>query len=126
MSNEEFIHLMLEAVDGFLVAVASDGEILHCSENIVSILGHLPNDLVNNSIFGMLYSTEAPEMYRRLASSAQVVNESFDSDECLSKQDSLSPPSSCLHLDQSLPSFRNLNVVEEARDMGDANDPSET
>ncbi|CAG0915456.1 unnamed protein product [Notodromas monacha] len=124
LSNEEFIHLMLEAVDGFLISVASDGEILHTSDNIVSILGHLPSDIINNSIFGMLYSTEAPDVYRRLANSMLSLNDDTEDtgDSFAAKQDSMSPPSSCLHLDQTCPSMRNLTVADESND-GDLAEP---
>lgn len=39
--NEEFTLLMLEALDGFIMAFSSHGQILHASENITQQLGYL-------------------------------------------------------------------------------------
>lgn len=43
LSNEEFTQLMLEALDGFIIAVTTDGSILYVSDSITPLLGHLPN-----------------------------------------------------------------------------------
>lgn len=42
LSNEEFMHLILEAFDGFIVVFSSSGRILYTSGNITSLLGYLP------------------------------------------------------------------------------------
>lgn len=42
LSNEEFMHLILEAFDGFIVVFSSCGRILYTSGNITSLLGYLP------------------------------------------------------------------------------------
>lgn len=42
LSNEEFTHLILEALDGFIVVFAANGRIYYASESITSLLGHLP------------------------------------------------------------------------------------
>lgn len=42
LSNEEFTHLMLEALDGFIIVFSSDGNIYYASESVTSLLGHLP------------------------------------------------------------------------------------
>lgn len=42
LSNEEFTHLILEALDGFIMVFSSTGEIYYASESITSLLGHLP------------------------------------------------------------------------------------
>lgn len=42
LSNEEFTHLILEALDGFIVVFAASGQIYYASESITSLLGHLP------------------------------------------------------------------------------------
>lgn len=41
LSNEEFTQLMLEALDGFIMAFSAHGQILHASESITPLLGHL-------------------------------------------------------------------------------------
>lgn len=42
LSNEEFTHLILEALDGFIMVFSSSGKIFYASEGITSLLGHLP------------------------------------------------------------------------------------
>ncbi|XP_048461225.1 neuronal PAS domain-containing protein 2-like [Rhincodon typus] len=42
LSNEEFTQLMLEALDGFLIALSADGNIIYISDSVSSLLGHLP------------------------------------------------------------------------------------
>ena len=48
LSNEEFTHLILEALDGFIMVFSSSGKIYYASEGITSLLGHLP---VSNFVF---------------------------------------------------------------------------
>lgn len=42
LPNEEFTHLILEALDGFIIVFSSSGKIHYVSESITSLLGHLP------------------------------------------------------------------------------------
>lgn len=42
LPNEEFTHLILEALDGFIIVFSSTGKIYYTSESITSLLGHLP------------------------------------------------------------------------------------
>merc|ERR1719397_2446700 len=42
LSNEEFSHLMLEALDGFIIVLGTDGHILYTSESMASLLGYMP------------------------------------------------------------------------------------
>lgn len=42
LSNEEFTHLMLEAVSGFIMVLSSNGQIQYASESIITLMGHLP------------------------------------------------------------------------------------
>lgn len=42
LSNEEFTHLILEALDGFIMVFSSTGKVFYVSESITSLLGHLP------------------------------------------------------------------------------------
>lgn len=42
LPNEEFTHLILEALDGFIIVFSSSGKIHYTSESITSLLGHLP------------------------------------------------------------------------------------
>lgn len=46
LSNEEFTHLILEALDGFIMVFSSNGQIFYASESITSLLGHLPVSMI--------------------------------------------------------------------------------
>ena len=52
LSNDEFVHLMLEAINGFVLAlsVTDNGRVLYASEGITWLLGHLPNALVDKYV----------------------------------------------------------------------------
>lgn len=45
LSNEEFTHLVLEALDGFIMVFSANGKICYVSESITALLGHLPVNL---------------------------------------------------------------------------------
>ena len=51
LSDEEFVHLMLEAVDGFILVISLDdhGRILYASEGLACLLGKY--DICNNDIY---------------------------------------------------------------------------
>uniref|UniRef100_A0A1B6CYF0 Circadian locomoter output cycles protein kaput n=1 Tax=Clastoptera arizonana TaxID=38151 RepID=A0A1B6CYF0_9HEMI len=66
LSNEEFAHLILEALDGFIMVFSSSGRILYASDSITSLLGHLPNDLLNMTIYDMVYDEDQTELYNML------------------------------------------------------------
>ncbi|KAM5146663.1 circadian clock protein PASD1 [Mantella aurantiaca] len=68
LSNEEFTQLMLEALDGFLIALTTDGMIIYVSDSVSSLLGHLPSDLVDQNILNFLPEREHGEVYKLLAS----------------------------------------------------------
>lgn len=42
LTNEEFTHLILEALNGFIIIFATNGRIFYASESITSLLGYLP------------------------------------------------------------------------------------
>ncbi|XP_035680970.1 neuronal PAS domain-containing protein 2-like isoform X1 [Branchiostoma floridae] len=58
LTNEEFSQLMLDATNGFMLAINKQGKILYVSENVTSLLGHLPNDLVGNTLGDMVHEKE--------------------------------------------------------------------
>ncbi|KAM4696421.1 circadian clock protein PASD1 [Rhinophrynus dorsalis] len=66
LSNEEFTQLMLEALDGFLIALTTDGMIIYVSDSVSSLLGHLPSDLVDQNILNFLPEREHGEVYKLL------------------------------------------------------------
>uniref|UniRef100_A0A8B9FPN2 Uncharacterized protein n=1 Tax=Amazona collaria TaxID=241587 RepID=A0A8B9FPN2_9PSIT len=67
LSNEEFTQLMLEALDGFLIALTADGIIIYVSDSVSSLLGHLPSDLVDQNILNFLPEREQSEVYKLLS-----------------------------------------------------------
>jgi hypothetical protein len=67
LSNEEFTHLMLEAIEGFLLVFsAADGSIVYASESVTSLLGHLPDDLAGRSMYEMVAEADKPRLYSTL------------------------------------------------------------
>ncbi|XP_069057159.1 circadian locomoter output cycles protein kaput isoform X7 [Pleurodeles waltl] len=67
LCNEEFTQLMLEALDGFFLAVMTDGNIIYVSESVTPLLEHLPSDLVDQSIFNFVPEREHSEVYKILS-----------------------------------------------------------
>ncbi|XP_013009795.1 neuronal PAS domain-containing protein 2 isoform X2 [Cavia porcellus] len=74
LSNEEFTQLMLEALDGFIIAVTTDGSILYVSDSITPLLGHLPSDVMDQNLLNFLPEQEHSEVYKML-SSPMLLNE---------------------------------------------------
>ncbi|CAF91831.1 unnamed protein product, partial [Tetraodon nigroviridis] len=67
LSNEEFTQLMLEALDGFFIAIMTDGNILYVSESVTSLLEHLPTDLVDQNLLNFLPIGEHSDVYKALS-----------------------------------------------------------
>ncbi|XP_051882515.1 neuronal PAS domain-containing protein 2-like [Pristis pectinata] len=68
LSNEEFTQLMLEALDGFFIALTTDGNIIYVSDSITPLLGHLPSDIIDQNILNFLPEQEHREIYKLLSS----------------------------------------------------------
>ncbi|XP_072108791.1 circadian locomoter output cycles protein kaput isoform X2 [Mobula birostris] len=66
--NKEFTQLMLEALDGFLMAVTTDGSIIYVSENVTPLLEHLPSDLLDQNLLTFLPEVEHSTVYKFLSS----------------------------------------------------------
>ncbi|XP_036670677.3 circadian locomoter output cycles protein kaput isoform X4 [Drosophila suzukii] len=58
LSNDEYTHLMLESLDGFMIVFSSMGSIFYASESITSQLGYLPQDLYNMTIYDLAYEMD--------------------------------------------------------------------
>uniref|UniRef100_A0A3B4AUZ7 Circadian locomoter output cycles protein kaput n=1 Tax=Periophthalmus magnuspinnatus TaxID=409849 RepID=A0A3B4AUZ7_9GOBI len=84
LSNEEFTQLMLEALDGFFIAIMTDGNILYVSESVTSLLEHLPADLVDQNLLNFLPVGEHSEVYKALSTHPSDM-ESLNSDYLKSK-----------------------------------------
>ncbi|EFN76178.1 Circadian locomoter output cycles protein kaput [Harpegnathos saltator] len=66
LSNEEFTHLILEALDGFIMVFSSNGRIYYVSESVTSLLGYLPNELESTTIYDITYQEDQPHLYNIL------------------------------------------------------------
>ncbi|XP_071264390.1 clock circadian regulator b isoform X1 [Salvelinus alpinus] len=67
LSNEEFTQLMLEALDGFFIAIMTDGNIIYVSESVTSLLEHLPSDLQDQNLLNFLPLNEHSAVYKALS-----------------------------------------------------------
>ncbi|NXO04664.1 NPAS2 protein, partial [Rhinopomastus cyanomelas] len=79
LSNEEFTQLMLEALDGFIIAVTTGGSIIYVSDSITPLLGHLPGDVLDQNLLNFLPEQEHSEIYKML-SSCMLMTDSASSD----------------------------------------------
>ncbi|XP_014215354.1 circadian locomoter output cycles protein kaput isoform X2 [Copidosoma floridanum] len=68
LSNEEFTHLTLEALDGFIMVFSSSGRIYYASESITSLLGYLPSEVVNSTVYEITFQDDQSHLYNILAS----------------------------------------------------------
>ncbi|XP_076650240.1 circadian locomoter output cycles kaput protein Clock [Halictus rubicundus] len=66
LSNEEFTHLILEALDGFIMVFSSSGRIYYVSESVTSLLGYLPKELENTTIYDITYQEDQSPLYNVL------------------------------------------------------------
>ncbi|XP_070554699.1 circadian locomoter output cycles protein kaput-like [Ptychodera flava] len=67
LSDDEFSTLMLEALDGFMLVISQQGHMLYASDSITTLLGHLPNEYQNSTIYELVHEDDRPEMYKILA-----------------------------------------------------------
>ncbi|XP_033327673.2 circadian locomoter output cycles kaput protein Clock [Megalopta genalis] len=66
LSNEEFTHLILEALDGFIMVFSSSGRIYYVSESVTSLLGYLPKELENTTIYDITFQEDQSPLYNVL------------------------------------------------------------
>ncbi|XP_029419443.1 circadian locomoter output cycles protein kaput isoform X4 [Nannospalax galili] len=57
----------IKALDGFFLAIMTDGSIIYVSESVTSLLEHLPSDLVDQSVFNFIPEGEHSEVYKILS-----------------------------------------------------------
>ncbi|XP_075708795.1 neuronal PAS domain-containing protein 2 isoform X2 [Rhinoderma darwinii] len=74
LSNEEFTQLMLEALDGFIIVVTTDGSIIYVSDSITPLLGHLPSDILDQNLLNFLPEQEHSDIYKMLSSHMLVTD----------------------------------------------------
>ena len=72
LSNEESTHLMLEALNGFILVLVTDGHILYTSESMASLLGYMPTSLHNTTLYEIVSDNDKIPLYNTLNMSASV------------------------------------------------------
>lgn len=73
LTNEEFIHLILEALDGFIIIFTVKGSILYCSESVTSLLGYLVKDVLSMNIYDITYEMDHEFIFN--ICNAKAINE---------------------------------------------------
>ncbi|KDR21970.1 Circadian locomoter output cycles protein kaput [Zootermopsis nevadensis] len=53
---------------------SSSGKIFYASESITSLLGHLPSDLLNMTMYDLVYKDDHSELYNVLLNPANTVD----------------------------------------------------
>ena len=56
----EVSHLLLNAMDAFMMIVSESGRIFYCTELVTSLLGHMQSRLVGQNLFDYILEREAP------------------------------------------------------------------
>ena len=65
---------MLEALDGFLVAISKSGQVIYCSDNVTPVLGHTPESIMNESFFQFVHEAERADVYQKLSQGTAIEN----------------------------------------------------
>ncbi|XP_019487723.1 PREDICTED: circadian clock protein PASD1 [Hipposideros armiger] len=73
-SFEDFQSMALQSLDGFLLILSTDGVIMFVTENVSSILGYLPDELVGQRLLSLLPEEEKREIFRKIALTFPVSN----------------------------------------------------
>ena len=60
LENGGILHLLLNAMDAFMMIVSESGRIFYCTELITSLLGHMQSRLVGQNLFDYILEHEAP------------------------------------------------------------------
>ena len=63
---------MLEAIDGFILVLGTDGHILYTSESLASLLGYLPSSLHNTTLYEMVADSDKIPLYNTLNASNNI------------------------------------------------------
>ena len=65
-------HLMMEAINGFIIVLTvREGKILYVSEGITSLLGYVSTDLVNTNLYDIISNNDKKTLYNTLLASTQ-------------------------------------------------------
>ncbi|XP_060067671.1 circadian locomoter output cycles protein kaput-like [Ylistrum balloti] len=119
LSNNEFTHLMLEALDSCLFVFTQQGSILYVSESITSLLGYLPNDLVNKYVYSYIHENEKQNLYNMLFHFSMLSPEEMEKEKnqlsfsCHFQRGSLRSEESNVYESVTFTGFQYWNVVSE-------------
>ncbi len=72
LSNEEFTHLMLEAIEGFILIFGTDGRVVYASESVTSLLGYLPADVVRLNMYDLVAEADKAALCQMLGEYGSV------------------------------------------------------
>ncbi|XP_077863389.1 neuronal PAS domain-containing protein 2-like [Saccoglossus kowalevskii] len=80
LSDDEFGELILESSDGFILCMSDQGRIVYASDSITNLLGLLPTDYRNSTIYDLIHEKDRPEIYKILAHANLLFTDSGRSD----------------------------------------------
>ncbi|XP_059943943.1 circadian clock protein PASD1 [Mesoplodon densirostris] len=81
-SYEEFNQVVLQSLDGFMIIVSTDGVIIFVTDNISSLLGHLPGDIMGKKLLSLLPDEEKNEVSQKIAVQLSLSNSEKHIDFC--------------------------------------------
>ncbi|WAQ99737.1 CLOCK-like protein [Mya arenaria] len=81
LTNDEFMHLMLEALDSFMLVFTQQGIIMYTSDSVASLLGHLPTDLMNQSIYDFINKAESSSIHNILYNYRAALTTDYERDD---------------------------------------------
>ncbi|KAL2768029.1 circadian clock protein PASD1, partial [Daubentonia madagascariensis] len=79
---EDFNRKTLQSLDGFMIILSTDGVIVFVAENISSLLGHLPAEIVGKKLLSLLPDEEKNEVYRKITLKLPLSNSGKHIDFC--------------------------------------------
>ena len=65
-TNAEFNLLMQEALDAFVIAIKSNGNIVYASHSVLPLLGYLPDEIQGKSLFSYMQENDAVRIWSQL------------------------------------------------------------
>lgn len=119
LSNDEFMHLMLEAQDSCLLVFNQQGNIVYASESITSLLGHLPTDLVNQQVYDFIEDKERSQLYNlicQVSMTPENLNDNQVTFSCHFKRGSLGPDKPPVYETVKFTGFKHWNNFNDDDD----------